>query len=283
MSRVQFSTGQQRQLRAGTVKAEDKVAQSTALYNTGIQKATDDAIYKIFGERLKNIAKQVEREYTSRTGLADTIAKGVQTVAPTVVDYVIPGASTAVRALTSTAISEGTRYAAGGYKGADTGRLTSLGMPKTLFKTKSVGAPLLDSRDDIVEGLEDAAQARRINLAVGAVIDTVRTGMESEAYMSTTVEGSPLSNRQLLMPEEGQQKIGFGDYFAQRNIANVPSEKFFEFSLEQYVKKNPNATQQDKNQFLRRIYNIYPNLAIEKGYNVFEDMQSLYQGQGDEG
>tara|TARA_R100000234_G_scaffold36968_1_gene21920 strand:+ start:406 stop:1242 length:837 start_codon:yes stop_codon:yes gene_type:complete len=278
---MRFSRAQQSKLDFGTTKAEDKAATSTALYNIGIQDAADKAIYNIFGEELKRETERVQREFKKRTGLADTLAKASGTVLPAAVDFLAPGVGTAGRALLATAGKEGLRYAAGGYEGARDERLRSLGMPKTLFRTKSVGAQLVKNQEAILEGFEDIESARKTNLAIGAVLDTITTGIESKQYMDRKVEGSPLTNRELLMAEgKDREKMGMGDYLSTRFTANIPNEKFFEFSLDQFNLKNPGASQEEKNTFLRKIYDIYPDIAMSRGYNPFEDAASVY-GQGE--
>tara|TARA_R100000315_G_C5235154_1_gene146735 strand:- start:4705 stop:5547 length:843 start_codon:yes stop_codon:yes gene_type:complete len=280
---MRFSRAQQGKLNLGTARAEDKAATSTALYNIGIQDAADKAIYKIFGEELKRETERVQREFKKRTGLADTFAKAAGTVLPAAVDFIAPGVGTAGRALLATAGKEGVRFAAGGYEGARDDRLKSLSMPKTLFRTKSVGAQLEKNQEAILEGFEDIEDARKTNLAIGAVLDTITTGIESKSFMDRKIEGSPLTNRELLMAEgEGRDKIGLGDYLSTRFTANVPNEKFFEFSLDQFNIKNPTASQEEKNTFLRKIYDLYPDLAMERGYDPFKDAASIY-GQGEGG
>ena len=212
--------------------------------------------------------------------LADTLAKAAGTVLPAAVDFIAPGVGTAGRALLATAGKEGVRYAAGGYEGARDERVRSLSMPKTLFRTKSVGAQLLKNQESILEGFEDVESARKTNLAIGAVLDTITTGIDSKQYMDRKVEGSPLTNRELLIAEgEDRDKIGLGDYLSTRFTANVPNEKFFEFSLDQFNIKNPTASKEQKNTFLRKIYDIYPDLAMGRGYDPFEDAALTY-GRG---
>tara|TARA_R100001015_G_C4625246_1_gene183713 strand:+ start:137 stop:973 length:837 start_codon:yes stop_codon:yes gene_type:complete len=278
---MRFSRAQQGKLNLGTARAEDKAATSTALYNIGVQDAADKAIYKIFGEELKRETERVQREFKKRTGLADTFAKAAGTVLPAAVDFIAPGVGTAGRALLATAGKEGVRYAAGGYEGARDERLRSLSMPKTLFRTKSIGAQLEKNQEAILEGFEDIESARKTNLAIGAVLDTITTGIDSKSFMDRKVEGSPLTNRELLMAEgKGRDKIGLGDYLSTRFTANVPNEKFFEFSVDQFNLKNPGASKEEKNTFLRKIYDLYPDLAIDKGYDPFKDAASVY-GQGE--
>ena len=278
---MRFSRAQQGKLNLGTARAEDKAATSTALYNIGVQDAADKAIYKIFGEELKRETERVQREFKSRTGAADIFAKATGTILPATVDYFAPGLSTAGRALLSTAGKEGIRFMAGGYDSPQDERLRSLSMPKTLFRTKSIGAQLVKNQEAIIEGFEDIEDARKTNLAIGAVLDTITTGIESKQYMDRKVEGSPLTNRELLMAEgEDREKMGMGDYLSTRFTANVPNEKFFEFSLDQFNIKNPTASQEEKNTFLRKIYDLYPDLAIDRGYDPFEDAALTY-GQGE--
>ena len=49
--------------------------------------------------------------------------------------------------------------------------------------------------------------------------------------------------------------------------------------MNQFNIKNPTASQEEKNTFLRKIYDLYPDLAMDKGYDPFEDAASVY-GRG---
>ena len=247
-------------------------ASSVATFNKGIQESKDDAAYKIFAQRLKILNDQSMREYSSRTGQADVLAKLVGTGSRAL--NLIPGIGPVAAAAAGTALTEGTRALAGGYEGVDDNQLAALGMPDTLFKRKTVRHDLFEQRDDILDGYDDIEEARRINLAIGALTNIVGDSLSNKAFDETTPTGSPLSYGEMV--DKG--KMDFLEGLKATYKGGVPSESFYEKSIDAYKTQKgiTGVVENDKQllPFLRSLSNLYPELAISHGYDRQEDVRT---------
>jgi len=262
---MKFTRGQQGKINLAQARADDMGASSQASFNKGVQESKDDAAYKIFAQRMKILNDQSMREYTSRTGKADVLAgivdKGSRAL------NLIPGIGPVVAAVAGTALTEGTRALARGYEGVDDKQLAALGMQDTLFKTKTVRHNLFEQRDDILDGYDDIEEARKINLAIGAITSTVTDSMKNKAFDDTIPEGSPTSYGDMVDAGEMDFLEGLKSIY----VGGVPSKSFYDKSIEAYSTKNPGA---DLNPFLRSLYNIYPDLATDRGYDREADVRN---------
>lgn len=263
---VEFSRAQSNKLAYAQARADDISAAGQASYNTGVQESKDDAAYKIFADRLKLLNDQALRNYKHKTGQADVLSKAVGLGSKAL--NLIPGVGPIVAAVAGTALTEGTRYAAGGYDGFDDKQIKSLGLPNTLFKRKTVRHNLLESRDDILDGYEDAEEARKINLAIGAITNLVSDSMANKEFDSTKPAGSPFTQGELI--DSGD--MDFGEGLRATFLGGVRSEDFYDKSISAYVAKN--GVDKDLNPFLRSLYNLYPGLTDKFNYDREEDIRT---------
>ena len=272
---MKFSRAQQGKINLAQARADDMGAQSTSLFNVGVQESTDDAIYKIFGNNLKLLSDQANREYESRTKKSDLITKAVGLGGKAL--NLIPGIGPGVAAALETVAEEGTRYLTGGYDGVKDSQVRNLGMQDTLFKRKTVRNSLLDSQDDILQGYDDVEDARKVNLAINAAIGFGTSALQNAQFDATKPEGSPYTYGEMV--DEGN--MTFGEGLKASYVGGVPSESFYKKSLDAYVtKESPDANQLSS--YLRKVYNIYPDVVTPGkdkggyGYNYENDMRALY-------
>tara|TARA_R100000908_G_C3741318_1_gene137787 strand:+ start:61 stop:891 length:831 start_codon:yes stop_codon:yes gene_type:complete len=267
---MKFSRAQQGKINLAQARADDMSASSVATFNKGIQESKDDGAYKIFAQRLKILNDQSLREYNRRTGQADVLAKAVGIGSRAL--NLIPGVGPVAAAVAGTALTEGTRALAGGYEGVDDKQLAALGMPNTLFKTKTVRHDLFEQRDNILDGYDDVEEARKINLAIGAVTNTIGQSLKNKAFDDTIPEGSPTSYGDMVDAGEMDFLEGLKSIY----IGGVNSESFYDKSISAFKAKK-GITQKGDEQltpFLRSLYNLYPELSIREGYDRNKDVSN---------
>tara|TARA_R100001594_G_scaffold137042_1_gene179782 strand:+ start:444 stop:1277 length:834 start_codon:yes stop_codon:yes gene_type:complete len=271
-----LSRAQQSKLDLAEARSQDLASSSTALFNVGIQEAKDDAIYKIFAENLDRFSKQALQDAQKTWGeadlggaLLDTLTKGL---------HLIPGLGTVSAELIGTGIEEGGRYLMGGYDDIDTSLISQLGMPDTLFKRKTVRNPLLDKQEDVIDLYGDLSDERKVTNVIAGVTDFVGDVISQSVWADTIPEGQPYSYEELV----DEKQLSFKDFLKSQYIGGLPSESFYEKSLDYWKTKNP---KEDDTPFLRVLYNLYPELAMSKGYNPLTDAGYLPQAsnsnQGD--
>jgi len=270
---MKFSRAQQGKINLAQARADDMSASSVATFNKGIQESKDDGAYKIFAQRLKILNDQSLREYNRRTGQADVLAKAVGIGSKAL--NLIPGVGPIAAAVAGTALTEGTRALAGGYKGVDDKQLAALGMPNTLFKTKTVRNDLLEQRDNILDGYDDVEESRKINLAIGALTNTVGQSLKNKAFDDTMPIGSPTNYGDMVDAGE----MDFLEGLKSTYIGGVNSESFYDKSISAFKAKKgiTSGTPQGDAElapFLRSIYNLYPELAIREGYDRQTDVRT---------